>query len=411
MEKLLLQLIIILVSINGLKAEMPFSYYSVGYNCGVYDGQRLDEEKIKNEPIGALWIIRKQIYASHGKEFKDSSLQKYFEEKPWYRVNKDYDDSLLSPVDIENIKILTSKENSIREKFKESDEIKKQLQNLQDLGFEYDSNLNIIDVSKIDLDNDNTDEIAILSIPYSYLAIYGHIDPGVYTKIQVFKLASDNWKKILIDIEKHSNDPYFNGEPIDGILTSFTGSNFVKINDINENGLFEIYTRESALSSTPGYTNIFEYRDGKMKVLFREALEIIEIADLDNDGFKDITTYIGSQKCGWYQDLYPCYKEVFKYSDSEFIYSKNLTISYLENLYKNNYEKLKSDSNYENYIEVLRILLYLSILGIDTASIRAENVIKTYHSNYVGKTTQHGIVPSIEKTLFDFKDKIRSYSI
>ena len=37
-----------------------------------------------------LWIAKNEIYARHGRKFKNASIQKYFESKSWYKVNPNY---------------------------------------------------------------------------------------------------------------------------------------------------------------------------------------------------------------------------------------------------------------------------------------------------------------------------------
>jgi hypothetical protein len=47
--------------------------------------------------------LRQEIYARHGKVFKDRWLQKYFASFDWYTPNPKYSDSVLSAVERQNI--------------------------------------------------------------------------------------------------------------------------------------------------------------------------------------------------------------------------------------------------------------------------------------------------------------------
>lgn len=60
-------------------------------------------------------IARNEIYARHGRMFKDNELQAYFNSKPWYEGYIDPDvfsESVLSKIELENIKTITEYEKS-----------------------------------------------------------------------------------------------------------------------------------------------------------------------------------------------------------------------------------------------------------------------------------------------------------
>ena len=47
--------------------------------------------------------LRQEIYARHGKVFKDRWLQKYFQSFDWYKPNPRYSDAVLSAVERQNV--------------------------------------------------------------------------------------------------------------------------------------------------------------------------------------------------------------------------------------------------------------------------------------------------------------------
>lgn len=46
---------------------------------------------------------RNLIYAFHGYEFKDKNLQNFFNEKPWYRANRNFSESLFNESEKKNL--------------------------------------------------------------------------------------------------------------------------------------------------------------------------------------------------------------------------------------------------------------------------------------------------------------------
>ncbi len=77
-------------------------------------------EKISNEPITEemvsglfvedLRVLRNEIYARHGRVFKDKELQKYFAAQPWYQPNPDFKDDMLSETEAKNLAIIAEVE-------------------------------------------------------------------------------------------------------------------------------------------------------------------------------------------------------------------------------------------------------------------------------------------------------------
>jgi hypothetical protein len=54
--------------------------------------------------------MRDEIYARHGKVFKDQWTQKYFASFDWYKANPNYTDASLSPVEKGNLVVIAAYE-------------------------------------------------------------------------------------------------------------------------------------------------------------------------------------------------------------------------------------------------------------------------------------------------------------
>ena len=57
-----------------------------------------------------LRVLRNEIYARHGRVFKDAELQKTFAAMSWYQPNPAYTDSLLTEVEQKNLKLIVEAE-------------------------------------------------------------------------------------------------------------------------------------------------------------------------------------------------------------------------------------------------------------------------------------------------------------
>lgn len=80
-----------------------------------YDGQfksdpLLSETDAAEIAAKDLRVTRNEIFARYGRAFKSEDLQKHFEAQPWYCVNDDFKDSMLSSNDTKNVKLLKDME-------------------------------------------------------------------------------------------------------------------------------------------------------------------------------------------------------------------------------------------------------------------------------------------------------------
>jgi len=68
-----------------------------------------------------LRVLRNEIFAKHGRIFKDPKLQKYFEAQPWYKADPNFTDenasNVLSEVEFKNISLIKTQEEVAISKF------------------------------------------------------------------------------------------------------------------------------------------------------------------------------------------------------------------------------------------------------------------------------------------------------
>jgi molybdopterin converting factor small subunit len=75
----------------------------------------LSKDELEGLSSDDLMIARNEIYARHGRKFKDQKLQDYFDSCAWYDgyiEPEDFDDSVLSDIEKKNAELILSVENS-----------------------------------------------------------------------------------------------------------------------------------------------------------------------------------------------------------------------------------------------------------------------------------------------------------
>ena len=88
--------------------------------------ERISTEPITNEMVDGLFVedlrvLRNEIYARHGRIFKDATLQKYFVAQPWYQPNPDFKDDMLTETEFKNLAIIKEVEENAISKFSEAE--------------------------------------------------------------------------------------------------------------------------------------------------------------------------------------------------------------------------------------------------------------------------------------------------
>jgi len=81
---------------------------------------------ITEETLGFLFaedlrVLRNEVYARHGRIFKDTKLQAYFEAQPWYKADPNFKDDQLNEVEAANLAKIKEAEESATSKFSEAE--------------------------------------------------------------------------------------------------------------------------------------------------------------------------------------------------------------------------------------------------------------------------------------------------
>jgi len=81
---------------------------------------------ITDDTLGAMFaedlrVLRNEVYARHGRIFKDVKLQKYFESQPWYKANPDFKDDQLNDIESQNLAKIKEAEETAMSKFHEAE--------------------------------------------------------------------------------------------------------------------------------------------------------------------------------------------------------------------------------------------------------------------------------------------------
>jgi hypothetical protein len=88
--------------------------------------EKLATEELKDETLGALFaedlrVLRNEVYARHGRIFKDPELQKYFAAQAWYKPNPDFKDDQLNEIEAKNLAKIREAEETATSKFSEAE--------------------------------------------------------------------------------------------------------------------------------------------------------------------------------------------------------------------------------------------------------------------------------------------------
>ena len=91
---------------------------SNGYILPDSDSRKLKKSDLAGMTAQQLSYAKNEIYARHGRVFKSSELQDYFNEKGWYEKNDDFKDEDLSKKEAENTKFIAAyqKDNDLEYK-------------------------------------------------------------------------------------------------------------------------------------------------------------------------------------------------------------------------------------------------------------------------------------------------------
>ena len=77
----------------------------------------LEPETFQGLFVEDLRVLRNEIYARHGRIFKNAELQKMFESMAWYKPNPDFKDEMLSETESKSLVSIKEAETDAVSKF------------------------------------------------------------------------------------------------------------------------------------------------------------------------------------------------------------------------------------------------------------------------------------------------------
>ncbi len=88
--------------------------------------EKLSTEALGEDALGEMFaedlrVLRNEVYARHGRVFKDKELQKYFDSQAWYKPNPDFKDDQLSEIEAQNLAKIKQAEETATSKFSEAE--------------------------------------------------------------------------------------------------------------------------------------------------------------------------------------------------------------------------------------------------------------------------------------------------
>ncbi|NCO33117.1 MAG: hypothetical protein AUJ92_11890 [Armatimonadetes bacterium CG2_30_59_28] len=83
-----------------------------GYLCQECSNRELTTSDLQGKDCHRLRLMRNEMYARHGRPFRDPDLQRYFDRQSWYHRDGNYSDSRLSALEKRNAAFIRSEETS-----------------------------------------------------------------------------------------------------------------------------------------------------------------------------------------------------------------------------------------------------------------------------------------------------------
>jgi hypothetical protein len=80
-----------------------------------FEKRLLTEEMLKGLSLNELRLLRNEVYARHGRQFKTEWLSQYFWSQPWYEAREDNKEPELSETDKKNIQTIVVYEGKLKE--------------------------------------------------------------------------------------------------------------------------------------------------------------------------------------------------------------------------------------------------------------------------------------------------------
>ena len=101
-----------LLAVSGAQKKQRRVALSPG-DMEFFENKPLAEQMLHGLSLHELRLLRNEVYARHGRLFKASWLQQYFEGQPWYQYDENFKDEELSGADKQNVELIVSYENKI----------------------------------------------------------------------------------------------------------------------------------------------------------------------------------------------------------------------------------------------------------------------------------------------------------
>ena len=92
--------------------KIPAGSYVPESRYGLVSCDLLTDDDLKYISPKELRLIRNEIYARYGYQFKDTTLQSYFEKQDWYKPLYDDVEEYITPLERANIKFILEKEKT-----------------------------------------------------------------------------------------------------------------------------------------------------------------------------------------------------------------------------------------------------------------------------------------------------------
>jgi hypothetical protein len=80
-----------------------------------FESRLLTEEMLKGLSLHELRLLRNEVYARHGRQFKTEWLSQYFWSQPWYEAREDAAEPELSETDKKNVETIVVYERKVKE--------------------------------------------------------------------------------------------------------------------------------------------------------------------------------------------------------------------------------------------------------------------------------------------------------
>ncbi len=80
-----------------------------------FENRLVSEEMLKGLSLHELRLLRNEVYARHGRQFKTEWLSQYFWSQPWYEAREDNKEPVLSEFDRKNVETIVAYERRLKE--------------------------------------------------------------------------------------------------------------------------------------------------------------------------------------------------------------------------------------------------------------------------------------------------------